>query len=216
MENQYDIDIKKPTKDSDNWYVIQQESFTIDKNDFILTKYNEDFPKSKIDNYDMFELVLNRSSKLQEWYSLVSLQYTDSIQLPVAYKDLFKPEEYKGFFKDIQSYKNNLAKESAEIEELSNKFKKDVNIIKQKYFNKNKEIVDSNKFYPIITMNATQLPLSIQIEIESYTPKTGDITQQKSVFAREYLINYKRSLIEFVKTNPNVNIEEVIEEFRVK
>lgn len=218
LNNEFDPinDVKRPKKDSDNWYVIQQASFTIDKQDFILRKFREDFPNLNVLDYAQFELVLNRSAKLQEWYSITSLLYTDSIQLPVAYKDLFNPSEYQGYFKDMQVYKNNLAKESLEIEKLSSKFKSDVNNIKKKYFNLNKEIIDKNKYYPIITLNGTQLPLSIQIEIEKYTPKDGDITQQKSLYAREYLINYKRFLIEKVKQNPEIDILGLIEEMQVK
>lgn len=218
LNNEFDpvVDVKRPTKESDNWYVIQQESFTINKEDFVLRKFREDFPKLDVLDYAQFELVLNRSAKLQEWYSITSLLYTDSIQLPVAYKDLFNPTEYQGYFKDMQKYKGNLAKESLEIEELSSKFKQDVKDVKNKYYKLNKEIIDTNKYYPIITLNGTQLPLSIQIEIEKYTPKDGDITQQKSLYAREYLINYKRFLIQKVKENPDIDIIGLIEEMQVK
>jgi len=216
MENKWNIDYKRPAKNSDNWYTIQQESFTIDKKEFILNKFKEDFPNLTISDYNQFELVLNRSSKLQEWYSIISILYTDSIQLPVAYKDLFEPEEYKGYFKDMQDYKSNLAKESAEIEELSKEFDEKLKVIKERYKNKNNQIISQNKYYPIITLNGNDLPISIQIEIESYTPKTGEITQQKSLYSRECLINYKRSLIELVKRNPEVDILEVIEEMKIK
>lgn len=216
MEINKNLVIEKPSSDSDNWYIIQQGSFTIDKKEFVLNKYNEDFPHVKIDNYDTFELVLNRSTKLQEWFAHASLAYTDSIQLPVAYKDLFEPEEYNKFFDDTQEYKNNLALESAEIEELSAKFDRDLKLIKNKYKQLNDKVVARNKFYPILLLNATYLPLSIQIDIEGYTPKTGDVTQQKSLYAREYLINYKRGLIEHVKNNPDVDVLDLIEVNRTK
>jgi hypothetical protein len=216
MENKYGINVERPTKDSENWYTIQQESFTIDKKEFVLNKFKEDFPSHNVLDFDQLEKVLTRSSKLQEWYSTVCLLYTDSIQLPLAYKDLISPKEYKEFFKDIQEYKDNLALESKEIEILSKKFSDDIKTIKNKYKKENDIIIDRNKIYPIIILNGSDLPLSLQIEIEGYTPKTGDITQQKSLYARELLINYKRSLIEHVKRDPDVDILGIIEDLKTK
>lgn len=210
-----DLEVKRPTKDQENWYVIEQQSFTISKEQFILDEFSKDFPHLKIDSFEKFQLVLSRSVKLQEWYAFASLKYTDSIQLPVAYKDLFDPNEYKTYFDDMQRYKSNLASESAEIEKLSSKFNNDLKIIKDKYKSLNDKIVSENKFYPILTVTGQDLPLSIQIEIEGYTPKTGDITQQRSLYAREMLINYKRSLIELVKNKPDIDVLSVIESNKV-
>jgi hypothetical protein len=209
-------DVNRPTSDSENWYIIEQQSFTIDKEDFILSEFAKDFPHVKVKDFQQFELVLSRSSKLQEWYALASLKYTDSIQLPVAYKDLFKPSEYKEYFKDIQEYKSNLAGESAEIEKISAQFKKELNKIKNKFKDLNDKIIDKNKFYPIITMTGQDLPLSLQLEIEQYTPKTGEVTQQRSLYGREMLINYKRTLIEKVQADPDLDVLQLIENMKLK
>lgn len=208
--------VKRPTKDSSNWYTIEQQSFTIEKDSYILDEFRRDFPHVNVLDFEQLKLVLSRSKKLQEWYALVSIKFTDSIQLPVAYKDLFSPLEYKQYFKDIQEYKSNLARESEEIEKLSSKFTEDLNEIKGKYSELNKQIIDKNKFYPIITLNGQDIPLSLQLEIEQYTPKTGDITQQRSLYGREMLINYKRSLIEKVQKEPDTNILDLIEEMKLK
>jgi hypothetical protein len=209
-------DIKRPGKDSENWYTIQQQSFTVDKSEYILEAFKKDFPHVKVADFDQLQLVLSRSSKLQEWYALKSLAFTDAIQLPVAYKDLFKPSDYKSYFEDIQEYKGNLAKESSEIELLSNKFTEDLNKIKDRYKKLNDEIIDKNKFYPIITINGQDLPLSLQLEIEQYTPKTGDVTQQRSLYGREMLINYKRALIQKVQEKPEIDVLELIEGMKLK
>lgn len=209
-------DVKRPQKDDSNWYTIEQQSFSIGKDEFILDEFKKDFPHVNVKDFEQFKLVLSRSKKLQEWYSLVSLKFTDAIQLPVAYKDLFSASEYKEYFKDIQDFKQNLASESAEIEELSNKFSSDLKTIKLKYSKMNEEIIDKNKFYPIITMNGQDLPLSLQLEIEQYTPKTGDITQQRSLYGREMLINYKRCLIQKVKDDPEIEVLSLIEEMKLK
>lgn len=211
-----EVKVQYPNPDSKNWYTIEQQSFTIDKNEFILEKFKEDFPRLKIKDYSQFELVLSRSEKLQDWYSKISLLYADSIQLPVAFKDIFNPKEYQQYFIDMQEYKSELANESNEIFDLSNKFDTDLLIIKNKYKEKLDNIIAKDKVYPILTLRASQMPLSIQIEIENFTPKINDNTNQKSLFARELLINYQRSLLELVKNDPTVDILGIIESNLIK
>lgn len=208
--------MERPEPDQSGWYYIKQQSFTINKDDFILERFNEDFPHLKVNDIKQFELVLSRSTILQDWYAKTSLIYTDSIQLPVAFKDLFKPDEYQGYFKDMQQYKNNLAKQSGEIENASKEFTKKVDLINDKYKKLNDIIIASNKIYPILTLTGQLLPLSIQIEIENYTPKTGDVTQQRTVYAREMLINYKRALITKLKDDESIDVLQLIEDNRVK
>lgn len=208
--------VNKPGPDQQNWYTIEQQSFTINKEDFILEKFKEDFPKFRIKDFEQFKLVLSRSEKLQDWYSKTSLLYADSIQLPVAFKDEFEPDEYQGYFRDMQKYKETLAKESYDIQKLSEVFDKDLVKIKEKYRNDLEKIVNSNKLYPILTLKSIEMPLSIQIEIENYTPKTGDVTNQKTLYAREMLISYQKALIDLVKNKPEIDIIQVIEENKVK
>lgn len=204
------VDSPKPDEES-KWYVVQQQEFKIDKEEFILEKYNKDYPNFKINDFRKLLRIVSRNEKLQSWYAKTSLLFADTIQLPLAYKDLFLPDEYKEMFTDISMYKKNLAKESEEIQTLSNKFNKDLEEIQDRYKNKNKDLLSKNKYYPIITMNSNKLPLRIQLQIEDYSPQTADVVEKRKVFAREMLINYKRALIKYVSENENVDVFELID-----
>lgn len=210
------VGVNIPSTDEGGWYTIEQQSFMIDKREFILKHFKTDFPNVKVKDYDQFEKVLNRSTKLQEWYQKVSLLYADSIQLPVAFKENFDPVEYKEFFKDMTRYKQCLVNESKEIEELSMRFNEDLSIIKDNWKSKRDEIVNINQVYKILTLTADRLPISLQIEIENYTPSTGDVLQKKRLYAREMLITYQKALLEVLKQDDSIDLEVIIEENSVK
>lgn len=210
------LKVKQPSKDESGWTVIEQQSFTIDKKDFILKEFYKDFPNLVIKDFKQLSGVVSRSRKLSEWYSRASLLYADSIQLPLAFKDEFSPEQYKRYFKDMQSYKENLALETLEIQKTSERFKKETDAIHEKFRKINQELIEKEKIYPILTLNKSDLPISTQIIIEDYTPQTGDITQKRSAYAREILINYQKALIDLVKKEPKVDIQRVIDEMSTK
>lgn len=219
MVTNYDfgnVSVTTPSTDESGWYVTEQQSFTIDKGEFMLKEFAKDFPKFKVNDYDVLQRVVGRSTKLQEWFQKTSLLYADSIQLPVSFKELFSPKDYNRFYKDILSYKTVLAQESAEIEELSKKFSTDLKEIKKKYKDKTDKIIGKEKVYSILSMNSSDMPISLQIEIEGYTPVTGDVTQKRRMYGREMLLKYQRSLIKLVNDDPLVDIDAIIEENRVK
>jgi hypothetical protein len=212
----YVLNVEAPSKDEDNWTVIQQQSFTIDKGEFVLNHFKKDFPKMKIKDYDQLLKIISRSKKLSEWYSKVSLLFADSIQLPLAFKDKFDPNEYQQLFSDIKNYKENLALESADIQRESAVFDQTILKIRNKYKKLNDVIINKNKVYPILTLTKEKLPISAQIQIEDYTPKTGDVTQKKTAYAREILIQYQRALVDLVKENNDVDILAVIDQMSEK
>lgn len=211
-----DIEIERLSADQSTWYTVQQQSFTIDKEAFILEQFSKDFPTMKIKDFDQLKNVLSRSRKLQEWYATSSLLYADSIQLPVAFKDIFEPARYQEAFKDMMEYKSFLAKESEDISILAKKFDDDLASIKEKYKKELQRVVSKDKIYPILTLRSDDMPITIQIEIENFTPKTSDTVQQKTIYARELLICYQRALLQKVKDDPEIDIIALIEAQKVK
>lgn len=211
-----DLRVKYPSSDINDWYTIEQQSFTVDKGEYILKEFSKDFPGFKVDDFQYLLKVINRSKTLREWYARTSLLYANTVQLPVGYKDLFEPNQYLKMMEDMTSYKNNLVKESEEIEKISNEFTNNINNIRDKYRSLNEQIVSKNKLYPILTLTGEDLPLSIQMEIEGYSPATGDISNSQKAFSKELLIQYKRALINKVKENPNIDIVKVIDANRLK
>lgn len=211
-----EVEIQQPSKREADWYVIKQQSFKINKEQYILKQLEKDYPHIKVVDYNQFNNLLSRSKKLQEWYSLVNIMYADSVQLPVAFKEMFEPDEYQRYFDDLQSYKKSLADESTMVEIKTREFNNDLNDLRKEYQNERNEIVNKNKYYPILTMTKQQLPLTIQLQIENYSPKDGDITQRRDQYAQEMLISYKKALIQKVKNNPELDIIKLIDEMQEK
>lgn len=210
------IEVAKPTKNKDGWYGIQQQSFTIDKGQFLISEFNKDFPNFSVDSYEQLQDIVSRSSALKTWYAAASLKYVDNVQLPVAFKDVVEPDEYQTYFNDLQQIKKTYSQMSAEIEKESATFKKKVSAIQANSMKEVDKISSKNKYYPIFIMTKEDLPLTLQFEVNSYSPKVDDVVKERSTYASELLINYQRSLIELVKENPDIDIVQVIEDNRLK
>lgn len=210
------IIVSKPTKNKEGWYSIKQQSFTIDKKQFLLEEFNKEFPNFKVSDYKLLEDVITRSSVLKTWYTAASLRYVDTIQLPVSLKNKINPDKYQEYFNDLQSIKTNLSEMSAEIEVVSDKFRNTISSIKNNYEQKISEIKRKNKIYSILTLNKEDLPLTLQFEVSGYSPKVDDVVKERVSYASELLIEYQRSLIDLLEKEPNIDIDSVIDNNRTK
>lgn len=210
------LKVNKPAKNKDGWYTIQQQSFTIDKGSFLVNEFNRDFPNFKCKDIEQLNDIVSRSSGLKDWFRCASLKFVDSIQLPVSLKDRIDPSEYQTYFEDMQAIKNNLALKSAEIEKASLIFNKRINSITKEYEDKNKVIKSRNKIYSILTLTKEDLPLTLQFEINGYSPKVDDIVKERSSYGSELLVEYQRVLIDRLNEDPEVDIDQLINENRLK
>lgn len=68
----------------------------------------------------------------------------------------------------------------------------------------------------VISMNTTELPLTLQLAIENFTPANDVNSPNKKAYARELLIRYKLELIKMIKNDPSININLVIESMQEK
>lgn len=213
--DKYDLNIEQPTSDSENWYVIKQQSFTINKEEFLVDKFNKDFAKYSVKDFDQLKDICNQSIYLRDWYAKTSLLYAQSIQLPVFLKEIVSAPEYEGLANKLQQYNSIIAKKSREIEELSSKFDKDRDNIESKY-HKEYSLLLKDKIVRILCMTIEDLPILLQLEISNFTPSTKDSAPNRSSYGRELLLNYQRTLITLVKDNPDVDIDSIINEMRSK
>jgi hypothetical protein len=210
------LSINKPSKNKDGWYTIQQQSFSIDKGSFLVNEFNKDFPNFKCNDIEQLNDIVSRSTALKEWFRSASLKFVDSIQLPVSLKDKIEPSEYQTYFEDMQSIKDNLAKKSAEIEKASVKFNNELKSITNEYENVIKNIKSKNKIYSILTLTKEDLPLTLQFEINGYSPKVDDVVKERSSYGSELLVEYQRVLIDKLNEDPDVDINQLINENRLK
>lgn len=210
------VPIEKPNVDEQRWVTIQQQSFTIDKSDYVLEKFKRDFSWINVDDYAELLDVINRSSILKDWYAKVSLEYADSIQLPLSVKDFFSPYEYKKQFEEIQKYRKNLAEQSLEIERAAADFDVKVRMINERYRIMNSEILTKSRMLPVLTMTIEQLPISLALLISKYRVAVEDDTNKTRIYARELLIQYQRSLLQVLRDETELDPQELINELASK
>lgn len=210
------LNINKPSKNKDGWYTIQQQSFTIDKGEFLVSEFNKDFPNFKCVDKEQLDDIVSRSSALKDWYASAALKFVDSIQLPVSLKDKIEPDKYQTYFNDMQSIKSNLAEKSEKIELASRKFNKELDIIKDEYDKQINKIKQKDKIYHILTLTKEDLPLTLQFEVNGYSPKVDDVVKERSSYGAELLVEYQRVLIDKLNDEPEIDIVSFINDNKLK
>lgn len=200
----------------DDWIIIKDEKYRPDKDKFILDQFKKDYPHVPVINCQQVYNLGSRSSVIAEWLGRNNVQYSLIQETPTYFRDLVGAESFKNLSNKIQKINKIQLEKAREEEAASIEYKNKIKEINLKYsslINKEKEY---NKELKVLTLNSTALPLTIQLAIENYVPGDDATSPDKKSFAREMLIRYKQSLINLIKQNPSINIDEVIDEFAVK
>jgi hypothetical protein len=198
---------------SNDWVIIKDENYRPDREEFVLSYFRKDFPDVKVPDVSKVYALCSRSAILAQWLSSVNMQYSLQEQVPTFYRQLVDPEEYKKAYDDITENARLNRDRAMEEFKASSNFKNEMSKIAEKYNRKRK----MNSIYSrVITMNSTELPLTLQLAIENYTPADDASLPNVKAYAREILIQYKISLIKYIKDNPNVDIEALIKENQTK
>lgn len=216
LENGADlVNIDIPVADEKEWFITKSQKISITKDAFMLRAFNEDFPQFSVKDFSDLVSLVSRSVALQDWFALQSANFIRTIELPGFLSDVVKPEKYNSIKESLSSYNKALAEEGKQIKALSEKFDEDLKRIK----NNTSKVVSSILSDPIVrvlTMKTSEMPISLQIKINNYTPKTDDVTQSRDRYAQEMLFSYQRSLVKLIGDKPNVNIDSVINGLSLK
>jgi len=216
LENGPDsINVEIPDSDENNWFITKSQSISITKDAFMLEAFKRDFSQFSVKDFADLVSLVSRSVALQDWYSLQSANFIRTIELPGFLSDVVPPEKYNSIKESLSSYNKALTDEGKQIKLLSEKFDEDLRRIKS---NTSKVVssITSDPVVRILTMRTSEMPISLQIKINNYTPKTDDVTQSRDRYAQEMLFNYQRSLIKLVSEKPSINIDSVIKGLSVK
>lgn len=209
-------DITIDINNSDNWYIIKSESYIPNRDEYILKKFKNDFPNVPIG--DQVQLIYNLASRnkaINEWLAITNSFYADEATMPLYLKDLVEPSVFKSTQQSITEYNKVVKQEADERLQASIDYKNKLEQIDRKY-EKLKEKVKSNKLLRILTLASNELPLTLNLSIETYSPADVTSSPDKKVYARELLTNYKIHLIKILKQNPDVDIETLIKNNLVK
>lgn len=211
-----EISIDLPSLDSEEWYTVKQESYTLDKETYIEDKFREDFPQIQVKDHDQIISLVSRNRKLQTWYAKTAILYAADIQVPVFLKEELTPEEYLQQKENILKIKKIIAKYSLEKERISAELTAKISKLDEVANAEVDKIIGKDPIQHILNLDASALPLSLSLAIDNYTPVKGDVTIKTRQYSREVLINYKISLIQKVKSDPNFDVFKFTEESGLK
>jgi hypothetical protein len=204
-----DVIIYNPSQNSDAWLTIGSESYTPDKQDFVVEKFKKDFQNIKgIDDIQQIGALASRSPKLSEWLNKTNLEYSLNAEVPLWAQDLIEPKTLKNLTKNIAESNKIEADRSQELNKLASKYKDEVSKINKAYDDK-KDKVTNHDLLLAFTCNATTLPLSIQQAIENYSPADSNAPNKKT-YARELLLQWRQQLLMRKLRDPNFKVSEFI------
>lgn len=205
------IDVEQPDIDFENWTIVQEESISYDKPQFILDEWNKEFPDNQIDSYEKLVAVASRSKAMTLWLIDSNAKYSDYTQLPLFLENLISPKEYVALTTDIIEVNKVVADYSIKRQNLAKDYQQKL----RKNESEEKETLDKikskSKLLQIMTLKQELLPLTLQMAIENYVPSDQTIMQEsRRVYAREILIKFKKALVQELIKNPKLDVNNVI------
>lgn len=207
----YEVDFAvnvDPTK----WLIIADEQYRPDRGAFVMSRFKEDYPNINIgDNISKVYALCSRSAALNEWLAIQNLDYALIQNEPTFYRDTIDPDRFKLVSEELQDSSSRSRNRSSEELAAAVKYKAEMDKIEKKYSSFKFKIKEAR----VISMNTTELPLTLQLAIENYTPASDDSPNRRS-FAREILINYKLGLLKIIKEEPGIDIEKFIKDTYTK
>jgi hypothetical protein len=118
------FDIVVDTTDNSKWTVIRQESYSLDKHELIMRKFNEDFPQFNVENYKMLTDACSRSESMTLWLINANLTYSEESQVPLFVKDIIEPEHFVKLQSDLTLINKKVSEVSLEKRALVENYKK--------------------------------------------------------------------------------------------
>lgn len=208
------LKVEAPKVNSSDWLIKREESLRPEKKDFVLKAFNKRFPDIKVKDADQVYNLCSRSKLLNEWLSNTNLLYVDQVKIPAYAIDLLDTSKVKECYEIITEINDKNSLKAAAIKALSDTFKENLRKIEDnKDYKCDKQLTNEVK---VLILNTTDLPLTLQLAIENFTPAKNDEFPDTRAYAREMLFQFKKSLFKLIKEKPEINIDNVINELKEK
>lgn len=215
------VTVMLPSADSTDWITVKQEIYRPDKDQFVYDRFVASYPNIKLDdskslteNVKVIYALCSRSEVLNYWLSKVNVEYSLDAGTPTFYKNLVEPTVFMNATKTLTKINDISSAEALELQAAAFEYKEKIKRISANFNKERKNKIGNDKLLRILTIKSTQLPLSLQMAIENYTPAQDAPTQR--AYAREILIQFKVSLIEEMNKNPDFDIDKYLEAISVK
>lgn len=208
----------------ESWTIKESETIISDVEEVIVSEFVKDFPRIKLpegtinEQYTLITKLVSRNSSLLEWYAAKKLVYSESKQLPKYLEGFVDPKEFNKIREQLTSI-SDVVKESVSKRQIaSDNYKQKLKAIDAEESERIGKIVRDNQVLKILLLDSSKLPLTLSLAIENYTPvdDVDDVAQNKRLYVRETLIQYKIALLKYLKENPNADIDKIVNELGLK
>lgn len=208
------LKVTAPAENAKSWLISREEALRPEKKQYILEKFLKRFPNLKVKDADQVYNLCSRSNFLNNWLSETNLTYVDQVKIPAYAIDILDTKKVKESFDVVNKINELNSKRAAEIKELADNFKNNLRKIEDD--SKYKYEGELSNEVKILLLNTTDLPLTLQLAIENFTPAANDAFPDTRAYAREMLYQYKKSLFLLAKEKPENDINIVIKELKEK
>lgn len=200
-------------KSKDDWYTIESETIALSRNIEIVNRFEEEFniklnQKDDNANISYFFEIVSRNNSVREWYTKQKLIFNEVSEIPKYISENLTLDEYSITKQNLIRSKKLTVEVSTKIQELSERYQKDIKAEKEKI---NKFVKEGNdRFFEVLNLGVNDLPLELTIKVMNYVPSDDEDISSQKVYAREMLIQYKIFLINKLKENPDISVYDLI------
>jgi hypothetical protein len=202
-------------EDNSKWYIVADEAYRPDREKFLIDKFNKEYQIPGVNGIDKLYALCSRSKALNTWLAFANAEYASTETVPTYYKDLVNKEVYNESQKTLTELSKINKLRADEEAKAAAEYSKKLIEINEKYSRRQSPLLQ-NKIIKILNMKSTDLPLTLQLMIENYTPADVTTAPDRRMYGRELLIRYKMSLLNILNNNADVDIDAIIAELSVK
>lgn len=208
-----------PTNSSE-WKTTQTEDYQPDRELFVYNAFIRDYPDLPLPRDQEAAIITiyslcSRSSALGSWLKNINSSYAAEAVLPRYIEGIVSPETFSKAQKTLTQISKIQADKSRRELLANEKYKKEMADIEKNFENETSKLT-GDKIIRILNVKSTELPLTLQLAIENFTPSEDANAPDRRTYAREVLLRYRISLFQYLQRNPSANIAEVIEGMRLK
>jgi len=210
------IPVALPEQDANNWTTIAELKYRPDRDKFILDAFRKDYPNLTVADADQVYRLASRSTAIRDWLVNTNVKYAQTATEPSYLHNIVKPEDYEKAAANIQDL-NDIERERAEkLQKAASDYKEKVDNINKECDNKVTNKVGNDKLIKILTLKTNELPVSIALAIDNFTPPTvtsvGPVAIDSKSYGREMLVQYKIALIKKLNDDKNFDVDKFINE----
>jgi hypothetical protein len=218
------LEIEEIGSDSNKWVTINSQSVSFDKQGFYIKEFEDSFPTYNLvgsnseEKFKFLTELCARTKVMKLWLATVTINYSNTTQLPLYLKDSVTPAEYKCVQEKLLDIKSELSKIVEKRNVISAKYTADLNKLEAEEKAVVKKTIGANNILKIVTLTTQSLPLSVQMKIQAYTSESDDldISDNRRRFAQECLAKFKTALIKMDKESTIDDIDVLLDEISLK